>query len=131
MKPLNKADMKRPMIFTSQKVRSSELLSKLERKQTQHLKLPNGLIKFSPVIPRRTLLHSLSMLVKESKMQRMTDTREDRTRLIQLLKAGCSSNLGATRKTDQEMATSRAKSTSKEEGMPREPLEEDMPQGLI
>ena len=98
------------MIFTSQKVRNSELLSKSERKQSQDLKLLNGLIKFSLVILRRTLLHSLSMLVKESKMQRMTDIREDRILLIQLLKVGCCSNQGATRKTDPEKETSKARS---------------------
>ena len=114
MKALNKADMKRLMIFTSQKVGNSELLSKLVRKQTQHLKLLNGLIKFSPVILRRTLLHSLSTLVKESKMQRMTDIREDRTQLIQLLKVGSYSNQVATTKTDPVMETSTARLTWKE-----------------
>mgnify|MGYP007020036978 CR=1 FL=1 len=106
--------MKRLMIFTSQKVGNTELPSKLVRKQTQHLKLRNGLIKFLPVILRRTLLHSLSTLVKESKMQRMTDIREDRTRLIQLLKVGFYSNLVATRKIKPVTETSMGKSTSKE-----------------
>ena len=106
--------MKRLMIFTSQKVGNTELLSKLVRKQTQHLKLLNGLIKFSPVIRRRTLRHSLSTLVKESKMQRMTNIREDRTRLIQLLKVGFYSNLVVTRKTKPVTETSMGRSTWKE-----------------
>jgi len=106
--------MKRLMIFTSQKVGNTELLSKLVRKQSQHLKLRNGPIKFSPVIHRRTLLHSLSMLVKESKMQPMTDIREDRTQVIQLLKVGFYSNLVATRKIDPVKETSMGRLTSKE-----------------
>ena len=123
--------MKRLMTFTSQKVESIELLSKLVRKQCQLLKLLNGLIKYSPVILRRTLLHSLSTLGKESKMLPTTDIREDRTQLIQSLKAGFSSKLVDTRKTEPVTAISMGKSTLKESGMPREPSEEDMLPELI
>jgi len=49
------------------------------------------------------------MPVKENKMQQMIDIREDRIPLTPLLKEDCCSNQAATRKTDQEKATSMAK----------------------
>ena len=60
-----------------------------------------------------------------------TDTREDRTPLIQSLKAGFSSKLVDTRKIEPVTETSMVKSTLKESDMPREPSEEDMLPELI